>query len=248
MAGMPRHFGVLRLYLPEGQRVRAALQRTAATLFSPASRASEICSRTMCLGARDTRRMTTDSALPRKRAGKPRSHIDHRLQLLLALRGRRPEFGFQLLRAALRSQRGGLQRTTARTIYAGDPPVGIDRDIFRGLVGGFYTHEDYNQDFTFPAIETTTGAVAGDFGGDNVSETYQEYAAFADVTAHVTDRLDVQLGLGDSHDQQPATRYLYTGDYARTFTGQIPTGRLLRRCRKIPSPTWLHRNSGLPRT
>ena len=93
---------------------------------------------------------------------------------------------------------------------------------FDWFVGGFYTHEDYNQDFTFPAIETATGAVAGDFGGGNVSETYQEYAAFADVTAHVTDRFDVQLGLRESHDQQPATRYLYTGDYAQDFYGSNP--------------------------
>ena len=91
------------------------------------------------------------------------------------------------------------------------------------LVGGFYTHESFNQQFSFPAVNAATGALAGVFGGGAVDEAYEEFAAFADVTAHLTDQFDVQVGLRQSSDKQPSERYFYYGDYASEFYGSDPT-------------------------
>jgi outer membrane receptor protein involved in Fe transport len=70
-------------------------------------------------------------------------------------------------------------------------PIG---ERFDWLLGGFYAHEDstYRQDGF--AIDPASGAVAGD-GYISTSPTrYSEFAAFADLTLHVTDRFDLQFG------------------------------------------------------
>ncbi len=82
---------------------------------------------------------------------------------------------------------------------------------FELLVGGFYEHEDspFNQDL--PAINPLTGANAGDIGNIPVPSTYEEYAAFTDLTYHVTDQFDIQIGARDSEIHQADAQAIETG-------------------------------------
>jgi len=70
------------------------------------------------------------------------------------------------------------------------------------LLGAFYTHEksSYVQDIL--AVDPATGAAVGEALFLAFPTTYQEYAAFADLTFHVTDRFDVQVGGRKSHLEQ----------------------------------------------
>lgn len=71
------------------------------------------------------------------------------------------------------------------------------------LLGVFYTHEKTDWFQQLLAVEPATGNSPGSildytFG----PTTFEELAAFADLTFHITDRLDVQLGGRQSHNQQ----------------------------------------------
>lgn len=94
------------------------------------------------------------------------------------------------------------------------------------LVGGFFTHETDSQDLDYPALDTNTGAVAGFFessdGANAFTWGYKEISGFADVTFHVTDQFDVQLGGRESHETQPPIYGIYTGPYATDFFGGSP--------------------------
>jgi iron complex outermembrane receptor protein len=62
-------------------------------------------------------------------------------------------------------------------------------------VGGFYTHEhDAPILVSLDAADPTTGQIGGIVLGLDIPQTYTEYAAFADLTYHITDRFDVQVG------------------------------------------------------
>jgi len=63
------------------------------------------------------------------------------------------------------------------------------------LVGGYYTHE-HNAPILVAgeAVEPTTGQLRGLVLGFDLPQTYAEYAAFADLTYHITDQFDVQVG------------------------------------------------------
>ncbi len=76
------------------------------------------------------------------------------------------------------------------------------------LLGGFYTHETGALAQTLSAFDIgSLGAPAGIPALEVVSldSTYQELAAFANATAHLTHDLSVQLGGRYSHDKQNAT-------------------------------------------
>jgi len=77
------------------------------------------------------------------------------------------------------------------------------------LLGGFYTHEDYPGHQEIPVLDVATGQTIGSVGFTDTPHTYVEYAAFTDLTVHVTDRLSVQLGGRESRIQleqhSPAT-------------------------------------------
>lgn len=79
------------------------------------------------------------------------------------------------------------------------------------LLGGFYNHENspFNQDL--PAIDPGTGAKVGDVGNIPVPSTYEEYAAFGDLTYKVTDQFDVQIGARESHIHQTDAEAIETG-------------------------------------
>jgi iron complex outermembrane receptor protein len=73
---------------------------------------------------------------------------------------------------------------------------------FEWLLGGFYTYEDSHWVQRFPALNPATGAAAGQLLYNEFPTIYAEYAGFADLTVHVTDRFDVQLGGREAHIRQ----------------------------------------------
>ena len=70
------------------------------------------------------------------------------------------------------------------------------------LLGGFYTHEDSDLVQGNLAEDTTTGRDIAQTFAVNVPSTYQEYAAFSDLTFHFNDKFDVQVGGRESHISQ----------------------------------------------
>jgi iron complex outermembrane receptor protein len=95
------------------------------------------------------------------------------------------------------------------------------------MVGAFYTHEDSgasSQDLE--ANDFATGAPVGQLIHWSYSpNTLSEYALFADVTVHVTDRFDVQVGGRDSENRQ-AYNEVATGLLVPSFYG-IPSPYVL---------------------
>ena len=78
---------------------------------------------------------------------------------------------------------------------------------FEGLVGAFYTHEKSQNVQDIFAADPFTGVRVGQLVDDVVPSTYTEYAGFADLTWHPTERLDVQVGGRESQNRQ---RYMET--------------------------------------
>jgi outer membrane receptor protein involved in Fe transport len=70
------------------------------------------------------------------------------------------------------------------------------------LLGGFYTHEVSPNIQNIYAADPTTGVVRGGLASFNFFVTYAEYAAFTDVTLHLTDQFDIQLGARESQIRQ----------------------------------------------
>ncbi len=67
--------------------------------------------------------------------------------------------------------------------------------LFDSLLGLYYDRESASpQEQTVLATDPRTGAVAGTIYSVSFPSTYTEYSAFADLTWHATDRLDVQFG------------------------------------------------------
>lgn len=78
-------------------------------------------------------------------------------------------------------------------------PLGSNVDW---LVGGFYTHDNAPGEQSLPVVNPDTGAVVGMAGFDSIPATYIESAFFTDLTIHVTNRLEVQLGGRESRIAQ----------------------------------------------
>lgn len=97
---------------------------------------------------------------------------------------------------------------------------------FEWLVGGFYTREtnDLRQNLSALLIPTAP-AVAPGFGGLQIvdlASKYSEYAAFANVDYHFTDRFDVSVGGRYSHNSQHSgqvTSGLLTGPTPSVVAG-----------------------------
>ncbi|MWV26857.1 TonB-dependent receptor [Aurantiacibacter rhizosphaerae] len=105
-----------------------------------------------------------------------------------------PEFGNVLL------QTYDVDKISHETRFAGS--IG---DMFDWIVGGFYTHEKGNYTIDTFAINPLDGDVYGVpvVWRDDIK--YQEYAAFANVTAQLTDRFDIQFGGRYSRNDQEMT-------------------------------------------
>ncbi|MDE1918378.1 MAG: TonB-dependent receptor plug domain-containing protein [Sphingomonadales bacterium] len=79
------------------------------------------------------------------------------------------------------------------------------------IVGGFYTHESTNSLQSAFAVNAFSGAFQGSYvNEDHFPSTYQEFAIFTDVTFHVTERFQVQVGGRESRNNQ---------SYHETITG-----------------------------
>jgi len=87
-------------------------------------------------------------------------------------------------------------------------PVG---QTLEWLVGAFYTHESTKWLGVSLAAVPSTGAIVGtELSSDYFPTTYEEYAAFTNLTVHFTDRFNVQLGGRESENRQ---------SYMETITG-----------------------------
>src|SRR5579872_218385 len=94
-------------------------------------------------------------------------------------------------------------------------PLGSRLDV---LLGAFYTHEYSSILQDLVAENATSGALVGEWVHFDQPATYAEYAAFADLTVHLTDRFDLQFGGRGSHIRQ-TFRETDTGPYVPLFEG-----------------------------
>lgn len=78
------------------------------------------------------------------------------------------------------------------------------------MVGGFYNNEISSGIENIFAANNATGTTVGTWATIAFPSTFSEYAGFADLTYHVTDRFDIQLGGRESYNRQ---------NYTETFTG-----------------------------
>ena len=88
-------------------------------------------------------------------------------------------------------------------------------------LGGFYTYEKgVPERGTFYAADITTGRIIGTAeDGLDHTENFREYAIFGDLTLHVTDRFDIDLGGRQSWNKQEE-QYLDTGFIVPIFDGR----------------------------
>jgi len=70
------------------------------------------------------------------------------------------------------------------------------------LIGGFYTHEHDPILVSSQAADYNTGTLVGVNLTLDFPESYNEYAAFGDLTFHFTDQFDVQIGARESRVEQ----------------------------------------------
>ena len=82
------------------------------------------------------------------------------------------------------------------------------------LAGVFYTHEDTPTRDLYYGVDPASLSVAGLLFDDPYPTTYAEFAAFGDVTVHVTNLFDVQFGGRASENRQR---------YEESYTGPIDT-------------------------
>jgi outer membrane receptor protein involved in Fe transport len=86
------------------------------------------------------------------------------------------------------------------------------------LVGGFYRRDDVPLKIYIPAQNPTTAEEAGLFAYFDLYGPYTEYAGFADLTYHFTERFDVQIGGRLSQIGQDFNQYV-SGPYVPAFIG-----------------------------
>jgi len=70
------------------------------------------------------------------------------------------------------------------------------------LLGGFYTRESSPYEQAFFAEDRATGALLARTYYTTAAYVYREYAAFTDLTVHVTDQFDIQVGGRESEIKQ----------------------------------------------
>jgi outer membrane receptor protein involved in Fe transport len=75
-------------------------------------------------------------------------------------------------------------------------------DKLEWLVGAFYTHEGSNVNQDWYAAEPTSGDILGYTLLGSWPTTFQEYAAFTDFTAHLSDKLQMQVGVREGKNKQ----------------------------------------------
>jgi outer membrane receptor protein involved in Fe transport len=96
---------------------------------------------------------------------------------------------------------------------------------FDGLLGAFFSQEVDHWHWNYPASDPFTGQELGDFGSFNASNspiTINEYSVFGDLTYHVTDRLDIQIGGRESEFRIIGKSFTIVGLTANVLDG-FPT-------------------------
>ncbi len=88
-----------------------------------------------------------------------------------------------------------------------------------GLLGGFYTHGDSPYDQIAHAENAYTGATVGEVVNGYFPSWGSEAAVFGDLTFHITNRFDVQLGGRQSKDVGD-TQSVFAGIYDTVVLGQ----------------------------
>lgn len=73
---------------------------------------------------------------------------------------------------------------------------------FEWLIGGFYTNEDSSFAQNVTANDADSGAFVGYLLQSSYPFVYREYAAFTNLTAHFTDKFDVEFGARQSWNKQ----------------------------------------------
>jgi len=96
-------------------------------------------------------------------------------------------------------------------------PLGSHVDWLFGL---FYTHEKTNPTGGFLGVDPITFEPQEQLELQHIEQTYAEYAAFTDVTFHITDRFDVQLGGREGHNKQ-TYNITTTGPLTLIFLGAV---------------------------
>jgi iron complex outermembrane receptor protein len=91
---------------------------------------------------------------------------------------------------------------------------------FDWLVGVFYSHEGDHGAYRVNAVDEATGSFKGLYWYHTYlqSDRFEEYAGFTDLTWHVTDRLDLQVGGRETHDSFIPGEYYSSGP----FVGSTP--------------------------
>jgi outer membrane receptor protein involved in Fe transport len=92
-------------------------------------------------------------------------------------------------------------------------PLGSRVDL---LVGAFYTHERTPSTADVLAINPD-GSIAGSGLHSVLSSTYDEYAAFTNLTFKFTERFDVQIGARQSHNELDYSGTVSTGPFTAIF-------------------------------
>ncbi len=90
------------------------------------------------------------------------------------------------------------------------------------LIAGFYSHETTSWVQNLYAADPASGAIAGTWVVFTVPQTYEEYSAFTDLTFHVTDRFDIQIGGRDSEIRQSSLETQTGAPYAALVGSQNP--------------------------
>ncbi len=93
------------------------------------------------------------------------------------------------------------------------------------LVGGFYTNEDGLITQESRAVNSASGADLGLFHHGDFPTTYNEYAAFTDLTFQVTDRFDVQVGGRESRIRASVATQIQTGPRFPGNLSIVPASR-----------------------
>jgi outer membrane receptor protein involved in Fe transport len=89
-------------------------------------------------------------------------------------------------------------------------------------LGGFYADEKFDSDWTVYANDATTGARAGSLLTVIGPATYEEYAAFTNLSIDVTDRFDLQIGGRFSNVDETFSSLRY-GPLSPIFYGEDPS-------------------------
>jgi outer membrane receptor protein involved in Fe transport len=96
---------------------------------------------------------------------------------------------------------------------------------FDGLLGAFFSQEVDHWQWNYPVSDPFSGATLGDWGSFNATNspiTYTEYSVFGDLTYHVTDQFDIQVGGREAQFRIVGSSFSVTGMTANVIDG-FPT-------------------------